>query len=97
MYRNNPLRHLLGQNTTCVELRFEILSTYMYSSNQFLSILIFLDNHIYLCLHTLSITDEEEQREYESFKRFIKLQKDRQQQKYEASQGITEATQGDKT
>uniref|UniRef100_K1R5L6 GPN-loop GTPase n=1 Tax=Magallana gigas TaxID=29159 RepID=K1R5L6_MAGGI len=41
--------------------------------------------------------DEEEQREYESFKRFIKLQKDRQQQKYEASQGITEATQGDKT
>lgn len=41
--------------------------------------------------------DEEEQREYESFKRFIKLQKDRQQQKFEASQGITEATQGDKT
>lgn len=52
---------------------------------------------IYLDLHTLSITDEEEQREYESFKRFIKQQKDRQKQKYDASQGITEATQGDKT
>lgn len=69
----------------------------MYSSNQFLSILIYSWTIIYLGLHTLSITDEEEQREYESFKRFIKLQKDRQQQKYEASQGITEATQGDKT
>ncbi|XP_062606294.1 GPN-loop GTPase 1-like [Saccostrea cucullata] len=31
--------------------------------------------------------DEEEQREYESFKNFLKQQKDRQQQKYEASQG----------
>nr|XP_022289018.1 GPN-loop GTPase 1-like [Crassostrea virginica] len=41
--------------------------------------------------------DEEEQREYESFKRFISQQKERQQQKYEASQGDKEAHQGDKT
>ncbi|XP_022289018.2 GPN-loop GTPase 1-like [Crassostrea virginica] len=41
--------------------------------------------------------DEEEQREYESFKRFISQQKERQQQKYEANQGDKEAHQGDKT
>ena len=43
------------------------------------------------------LLDEEEQREYESFKRFISQQKERQQQKYEASQGDKEAHQGDKT
>jgi hypothetical protein len=35
----------------------------------------------------MCFADEEEQREYESFRRFIAQQKERQQQKYEANQG----------
>ena len=48
-------------------------------------------------IQILFLLDEEEQREYESFKRFISQQKERQQQKYEANQGDKEAHQGDKT
>ena len=65
-------------------------------SNKVLKVIIqyFLVN-VYIKIFFL--LDEEEQREYESFKRFISQQKERQQQKYEANQGDKEAHQGDKT